>query len=135
MRPGHFLDPVVGSSGRWGLRMARSGVRLACDATLAGTSASRRRGLAGRAAMAAGEALVIAPSQGIHTFGMRFPIDVVAVNRQGLVVRLSAEVGPRRIRLAWRAFAMIELPVGAIEAAAVRLGDVVEVVMDPIAAP
>lgn len=85
--------------------------------------------------MAAGEALVIAPSQGIHTFGMRFPIDLVAVNRQGLVVRLSAEVGPRRIRLAWRAFAMIELPAGVIEAAAVRLGDVVEVVMDPIAAP
>lgn len=123
----HFLDAVVRLPHDFRLRMTPSGHLLAAHATLAGDSTTRRRGLLGRDGLAAGEALVIAPTQGIHTFGMRFPIDVVFADRHGRVVRIAEAVPPSRVRLAWRGFAAIELPAGACRTAALRCGDRLEV--------
>lgn len=114
----HFLDAVAASPAPFTLHLHRTGAPLA-RARLAGSSAARRRGLLGRQALDPDEGLVIAPTQGIHTFGMRFAVDVVFVDRAGVVVRLAADVPPRRVRLAFRAFAAIE--VGAGRAAAVGL--------------
>jgi hypothetical protein len=99
MPSAHFLEPVLHGPGRYGLRVERSGAWLAVDLELAGTSSSRRRGLVGRDRLAAGHVLVIAPSQGVHTFGMRFAIDVVGVSRRGQVVSIRRGVVPRRSRL------------------------------------
>lgn len=77
----------------------------------------------GRSGLAASEALVIAPTQGIHTFGMRFPIDVVFVARDGTVVAIATDVPPRRVRFAWRAFAAVELRGGACAAVGLSPGD------------
>lgn len=123
----HFLDAVTRLPHVFCLRIAPVGPLLATHATLAGDSASRRQGLLGREGLAAGHALVIAPTQGIHTFGMRFPIDVVFADRHGRVVRIADAVPPSRIRLAWRGFAAIELPAGACRSAALRRGDRLEV--------
>ncbi len=119
----HFLDAVTRLPHVFALRVAGTSSLLANRAALAADSASRRRGLLGRDALAPGEALVIAPSQGIHTFGMRFAIDVVFADRRGAVVAIAAGVPPRRIRLAWRAFAVVELGAGTCQAAGLRLGD------------
>jgi uncharacterized membrane protein (UPF0127 family) len=54
---------------------------------------------------------------------MRFPIDIVFADRQGLVVGVRSQVGARRLAAAWRAFATIELPSGASQQADVRVGD------------
>jgi uncharacterized membrane protein (UPF0127 family) len=127
----HFLDPVVRTRGRWCLRIARTGANLAARAELAGTSKSRTRGLLGREHLDDGEALVIAPCQGVHTFGMRFTIDIVGVARDGTVLTIHARVPRRRIKLSLRAFAMIELPGGAGQRADLRVGDIlVSVVSD-----
>ena len=134
MPSGHFLEPALHSSGRYGLRVERSGAWLAVHLELAGTSSSRRRGLAGRDRLPAGHALAIAPSQGVHTFGMRFAIDVVGVSRRGQVVSIRRGLVPCRIAIAWRAFAMVELQAGAVEAAGVAIGDQLIVVPDPIRA-
>lgn len=123
MRRPHFLEPALDARGRWGLRLDGTETWLATDAELAGTSATRRRGLAGRESMPAGSALVIAPSQGIHTFGMRFAIDLVAADRDGVVVAVMRDVPPWRVRVAWRAFAMIELPAGTAASSQIRRGD------------
>ena len=106
-----------------GLKVEERGVVLATQIEVAGTSETRRRGLLGRERLDAGGALVIAPSQGIHTFGMRFEIDVVAVNRDGVVVKIRTRVPPRRIVIALSAFAIIELPAGSASAASLRIGD------------
>ena len=134
MPSAHFLEPVLHGPGRYGLRVERSGAWLAVDLELAGTSSSRRRGLVGRDRLAAGHALVIAPSQGVHTFGMRFAIDVVGVSRRGQVVSIRRGVVPRRIAIAWRAFAMVELEAGAAAAAGVAIGDQLIVVLEPVRA-
>jgi uncharacterized membrane protein (UPF0127 family) len=130
----HFLAPALGGDGRFGLRLAGSARDVATHVELAASSASRRRGLAGRGDLAPGHALVIAPTQGIHTFGMRFAIDVVSVSRDGTVVGIRRRVPGRRIVLSWRAFAMVELPAGAAETAGIVLGDRLVVHAEPIVA-
>lgn len=70
-------------------------------------------------------------TQGVHTFGMRFPIDIVAVNREGRVLRCRTHVPPRRIVLALRAFAIVELAAGASVHAGLREGDQLAIVPAP----
>jgi uncharacterized protein len=91
-------------------------------------SKSRRRGLLGRERFGEGEALVIAPSNAIHTCAMRFPIDVLHVDRTGRVVKITAGLRPWRADLAWRGFAVIEMAAGAAARAGLRVGDTVRVV-------
>ena len=99
-----------------------SGTVLATHLEVAGDSASRRKGLLGRDHLEPGRAVLIAPTQGIHTFGMRFAIDIVAVTRDGVVVKIRANVPRRRIVFALKAFAIIELPAGSASAAHLQVG-------------
>jgi uncharacterized membrane protein (UPF0127 family) len=105
------------------LTVERTGEPLATTLEITMDSRSRKKGLLGRDSLDSGHALVIAPCQGVHTFGMRFPIDVVAVTRDGTVVKTRANVRPNRIVLAWSAFAIIELRANASSAAGLRVGD------------
>ena len=100
-----------------------SGVSLAKRIEIAGDSASRRKGLLGRDHLDPDCGFVIAPSQGVHTFGMRFKIDIVAVARDGSVVKIRSHVAPRRIMIALSAFAIIELAAGVAQKAGVKVGD------------
>ena len=124
----HFLVPALKASGEWGLRIERSGTWLATNAEIAGSSSSRRKGLLGRESLAAGHALVIAPTQGVHTFGMHFAIDVVGVGRDGKVVSIRRSVPRRRIVFSLHAFAIVELAAGATDQAGLEVADHLEVV-------
>src|SRR5689334_3272925 len=81
-----------------------TGRLLASAVELAVTSATRRKGLLGRDCLDPSVAIIIAPCQAIHTFFMRFAIDVVFVNRSGQVVKVVHDVKPWRIAVSWRAF-------------------------------
>ena len=96
---------------------------IASDVELAATRASRRRGLLGRDTMSAASALVLAPCCSIHTAFMRFAIDVLFVDGDGLVVRVVAGLAPWRIAIAPRAYAAIELAAGSLESHPVVVGD------------
>jgi hypothetical protein len=123
-----FLDPILKDPrGAWVLRNERTGGLLASTIECAFDSASRRHGLLGRSALAADAAIIIAPCNSIHTFFMRFPIDVAFVARDGRIVRVSRAVPAWRIRAAMRAFAVVELAAGALERAETRQGDWVSV--------
>jgi len=110
------------------LQNLRSGLFVASRVELAVDSESRRRGLLGREGLDEGSALIIAPSSAIHTFSMRFAIDVIFVARDGRVLKSYAAVGPRRIAFSLRAFAAIELPAGALARAPVEVGDILKLV-------
>jgi uncharacterized membrane protein (UPF0127 family) len=89
--------------------------RIVADRILtAFDSASRRRGLLGRDGLPAGSALIIAPSNAVHTFFMRFPIDILFVGRDGRVIKVRSTVSPWRITASLRAFAVIELAAGSL---------------------
>ena len=58
--------------------------------------------------------MVIAPSNAIHTFFMRFPIDLAFVTRDGRIVKTCPSVKPWRVAAALRAYAVVELPAGTL---------------------
>ena len=119
-----FLDPLLRSRGTpFALTNSRSDRIVARTLLTAFDSASRRQGLLRRDALPEESALTIAPTSAIHTFFMRFAIDVAFVAQDGRVLRLRCDMGPWRMAAAWRGFAAIELAVGALDRADVRPGD------------
>jgi hypothetical protein len=96
---------------------------LATTVEIAATRATRRRGLLGRDALADASAMLLAPCGAVHTAGMRFPIDVVFVDRQGYAVKVVRNLQPWRIALATSGRAVIEMPAGTLKWGQVLLGD------------
>jgi len=91
---------------------------------VADTSMRRMIGLLGKSSLDAGAGLLIIPSQAVHTVGMRFPIDVVFVNRKRRVVSTKPSLLPYRISgLHWAAQYVLELPEGAISQTHTSVGD------------
>jgi uncharacterized membrane protein (UPF0127 family) len=107
-------------------RDADTGQLLADRVALALTRAERRTGLLGRDGLAAGEALWIAPCRGVHTVGMRFAIDVAALDDDGRVIDCVEGMAPWRLRLPRRGTAgVLELAAGTLAAAGTRVGHIV----------
>ena len=125
----HFLTPLLGSAAvsRSRLVNLRTQTVLASSLELAADSAGRRQGLLGRSSLPPGHALIIAPSSGIHTFGMRFSIDVAFLSRSGRVSKVRSHLGPARLCLSPGAFAVIELPAGTLDTADTLPGDVLQI--------
>jgi len=91
---------------------------------VADTSWSRIVGLLGKTGLNSGEGLVIIPSQAVHTFAMRFPIDVVFVDRNCRVIDVHSALPPFRLTgVRWRARCVIELPLGVIAWTSTTVGD------------
>lgn len=99
----------------------RSAVALAID--LATTRAERRRGLLGRDSLGTNEGLLLTPCIAVHTAFMRFPIDVIFIDRDGRAVRVVPQVRPWRITASLRAHAVIELAAGTAAATDIQVGD------------
>lgn len=121
----HFLQPLLQDPGPAlpRLRVDRLDGPLATHLEGAFDSATRKRGLLGRHAFAEGGAMIIAPSSAVHTWFMKFPIDVVFAARDGRVVKIASRVRPWRIAVGWGAYAAIELPAGTAERCGLLVGD------------
>jgi hypothetical protein len=111
------------------------GTMLADRAVLARRAADRLRGLLPRAGLDAGEALVLMPCAGIHTFGMRFPIDLVLVDRQLRVIAAREAIRPNRIATLRPCYAALELPVGVVRSSRTAIGDSLEFRDEPAGEP
>jgi uncharacterized membrane protein (UPF0127 family) len=96
--------------------------RLLATAEVADTAQARMTGLLGRDGLPAGQGLILEPCRLIHTFMMRFAIDVVFYDRGHRVTRAVAGVRPSRF--AWgglRARTTLELPAGTLAAGGFEL--------------
>lgn len=91
-------------------------------------SKSRRTGLLQHQALEEGVAMLIAPTNAIHTFFMRFPIDVAFVRKDGRILKVTRVLAPWRIAASWGAHAVVEMAAGAIGRSGTKAGDVLEVV-------
>jgi uncharacterized membrane protein (UPF0127 family) len=97
--------------------------------TIANTSLTRLIGLVGRRELASGCGLLIRPSSGIHTFGMLFSIDVVALSKDLRVLRVWHRLGPFRMTsVNLKTHSMLELPAGQISNCQMQVGDQLELV-------
>jgi uncharacterized protein len=101
----------------------RTHAAIATDVVVAETRASRRRGLLGRDRLDPSSALMLTPCLAVHTAFMRFPIDIVFLDRDGVAVKLVTDVRPWRLAGATRAHSVIELAAGSLRRHAVALGD------------
>src|SRR5438445_5255836 len=91
---------------------------------VAATRAERAVGLLSRSGLEPGEALWIVPSHGVHTWGMRFSIDVLALDEAGVVIDCVSNLRPWRVRLPRRGTAGgLELPAGTLAASGTGIGD------------
>ena len=93
---------------------------------MADTSAKRRTGLLKHSSLEPGSGLWIVPSESVHSFGMKFAIDLVYLDRKKKVRKIRKEMVPRRISACLTAHSVLELPVGAIDASRTEPGDQLE---------
>lgn len=119
-----FLSPLLREPDvTYQLENIRSGSVVADRVLTAFDSKARKKGLLGCDGLPAGSALIIAPSNAVHTWFMRFSIDIVFVARNGRVLKVRAAVRPWRVTGALRGFAVIELPAGTLERSQTLPGD------------
>lgn len=98
---------------------------LADRVQLAGNGRDRRKGLLGREHLPNGEGLWIVPCEAVHTFGMRFAIDLVYLDRKHRVVKTRSQVRPGRMSACLTAHSVIELFPGAIRYSRTMRGDTI----------
>jgi uncharacterized protein len=98
------------------------GKRVCARCAVARTPLRRMKGLLGRAGLAADEGLLLEPASAVHTWFMRFPIDVVFLDRDLLVLRVAEEVRPWRFASARGARSVLELPAGTARRNGLRVG-------------
>ena len=97
---------------------------VASGVVVADTSISRAVGLLGRTHLQQEEGIWIKPSSGVHTIGMRFPIDVIGLDKQLRVVRLWHSLKPYRVTaIVPSVRTVLELAAGRIVESGLRLGD------------
>ena len=89
------------------------------SAEIAETFAQRAVGLIGRRNLPPGTGMLITRCNCVHTFFMRFPIDVTFLDRHGKVIRLVRNVRPWRLFVwgGWRAVQALETPASAVRPA------------------
>lgn len=110
------------------VRNLTRGTTLASEVKLADTPRARRVGLLKHDKLAPGQGLWIYPTQAIHTFGMRFPIDVLFIDRQMRVKRIYHGLAPFRLTsLVWSAQSVLELPSGSLVDTKTAVGDELQI--------
>jgi uncharacterized membrane protein (UPF0127 family) len=122
-----FLAPLIEDpGGAYALRNLRTGGFVVTRLEPAFDRDTRNRGLLGRTGLPREQALVLAPCNAVHMFFMKFPIDVVYVDREGRVVKVVPNLRPWRVSACWGAFAAIEMAADTARRLGVRHGQAVE---------
>ncbi len=89
---------------------------------------ARMRGLIGRASLQPNEGLLLIGTKGIHTIGMRFPIDVLFLNEEGWVIHAIHALKPFHMSPYLKnAVMVIELPAGVLHETGTQAGDWIKV--------
>jgi uncharacterized membrane protein (UPF0127 family) len=102
---------------------------LASAAEVAETGATRRTGLLKHDHLEAGQGMWIVPCESVHTFFMKFPIDLVYLDRRRKVRKVREKVGPWRVSACLLADSVLELPAGTVAETQTCRGD--ELVLEP----
>lgn len=105
------------------MRNITRGVVLADSAELADTSAKRRTGLLKHTELKQGQGLWIVPCESVHSFFMKFTIDVLYLDRAKRVRAIRREMKPWRISACLPAHSVLELPAGTIQMSGTEKGD------------
>ena len=102
----------------------RLGRELGARIGMADSWLARLRGMLARPEPANGEGLFLTPCSSVHMYGMRFPLDVAFLDRNGTVVAMYPSLAPgSRTRWHRNAAHALELPNGALTQSGTAVGD------------
>jgi uncharacterized membrane protein (UPF0127 family) len=90
---------------------------------VADSGAKRNKGLLGRKELAPGGGLWIMPCESVHTFGMKFSIDLVYLDKKLRIRKVRNSVPPWRVSACLSAHSVLELPAGTIRETQTSAGD------------
>jgi hypothetical protein len=96
---------------------------LASRAEVADHASARNKGLLGRSSLIPGEGLWIVPCGSVHTFFMKFSIDLIYIDRDKRVKKVRSNVRPWRLSACLFAHSIIELPAGIAQTSKTAPGD------------
>jgi len=96
---------------------------LAQAAEVADTSAKRRTGLLKTERFEPGAGLWIVPCESVHTFFMKYPIDLVYLDKNRKVKKVRHAVPAWRISACLSAHSILELPAGMAKSSGTQVGD------------
>jgi len=106
------------------ITIPQKSVTIGSNIGLADTSMTRLFGLLGKNGLEPGAGILIRPSSGVHTLGMRFAIDVVALDRNLCVVKLWPQLRPWRLTsVSLKTQSVLELAPGQIQQCGIEAGD------------
>ena len=108
---------------RIGVRNVTRQTVLADRAGRAVTAEQKNTGLLKHTELEPGDGLWISGTSAVHTFFMKFPIDLVYLSKDLKVVKTRRAVGPWKLSGAWGAKSVLELPAGVIEESGTERGD------------
>jgi len=100
---------------------------LADAAEIADTSEKRRTGLLKHDRLEPGQALWIVPCESVHSFFMKFAIDLVYLDRNKKVRKVRHRMVPWRMSACLTAHSILELPAGVVAASGTETGDQLEI--------
>ena len=105
-----------------------TGKELSNNVKVADSLLTRMKGLLGKKEMLPGESLWIRPCMSIHTFLMKFPIDVIFLNKRNRVIATIKNLQPNRVaKLYFSSASVLELPSGTLDATDIKVGDEIEI--------
>lgn len=96
---------------------------LADRAQIADSSKTRKTGLLKHQRLEPGEGLWLTPCEGVHTIGMKFPIDVLFLDKRRKVIKIRAAMQRWRMSACLSAHSVLELPSGMAAATRTVAGD------------
>jgi uncharacterized protein len=111
---------------RWQVSNLTRNTVIATHMEVADSGPRRSKGLLGRARLAPGEGLWIVPCEAVHTFFMKFPIDLIYLDRDKQIKKLRSAVLPWRMSACFFAHSVLELPAGTIRDTQTQPGDTLE---------
>ena len=119
-----FLQPLLRERhDRQRIVNVRTGKVVADRLITAFDSDTRRKGLLAHTSLPPSTAMVIAPTNAIHTFFMKFPIDIVFVSKAGCVLKIRSAVPAWRMTASFGAHAVLELAAGSLSRSETAVGD------------
>ena len=126
-----FLEPLIRQgAGQQQIVNTRSGKIVATQLLTAFDSESRRKGLLQQRSLPPSTAMISAPTNAIHTFFMKFPIDIAFVAKSGRILKIRSSVPAWRMTASFRAFAVLELAAGSLDLSDTKVDD--QLIVSPV---
>jgi len=93
-----------------------------CDLRIADKVLSRARGLLMSPPLTSSEGMLIIPCNSVHTLGMRYKLDIIFLDKSGIVLKIVKNLSPLRLSIKISAGSTLELKSGEVERLGIEIG-------------